>query len=123
MSFIVIQLRIYSEQFFRATKTKNGNYSNSVNTMADENADWNRFIRRFNARMEAQNARIMNAQIAHTHEISQLCSMQNRLIRDVIQLSNRVMQLERIAAYRTKHSDDSDPLKRLDENDQNSVQN
>ena len=80
--------------------------------MADSNTDWNRFVRRFNARLEAQTNRLQNAQLAQTMEISQLCSMQNRLIRDVIQLSTRVEKLERIAAYRTKHSDDEDPLKR-----------
>ena len=79
-----------------------------------EDSDWNRFIRRFNARLEAQTTRLQNAQIAQTHEIAQLCSMQNRLIRDVIQISNRITQLERIAAYRTKHSDDEDPLKRIE---------
>lgn len=80
--------------------------------MEDAN-DWNRFVRRFNARLEAQTNRLQNAQIAQTMEISQLCSMQNRLIRDVIHLSTRIEQLERVAAYRTKHSDEEDPLKRV----------
>ena len=92
--------------------------------MSEGDSDWSRFFRRLNARQEAQNSRLQNAQIAQTHEIGQLGSMQNRLIRDVILLSNRIAQLERIAAYRTKHSDDEDPLKRLEnDNQDNSVQN
>lgn len=84
--------------------------------MADP-ADWHRLVRRFNARFDAQITRIQNAQIAQTMEISQLCSMQNRLIRDVIQLSNRISTLERVVAYRTKLSDEEDPLKRASQPD------
>ena len=92
--------------------------------MADADSDWSRFLRRFGARLQTQNARMQNAQIAQTMEINQLNSMQNRLIRDVINLSNRVQSLERIAAYRTKHSDDEDPLKRaIDSQNSNSDQN
>jgi len=83
--------------------------------MSDSDADLSRFLRRFNARLENQTSRLQNAQMALTMEVSQLTSMQNRLIRDVILLSNRVGALERIAAYRTKHSDDEDPLKRQTE--------
>ena len=92
--------------------------------MSGAESDWNRFLRRFGARLQEQNSRIQNAQIAQTMEISQINSMQNRLIRDVINLSNRVQSLERIAAYRTKHSDDEDPLKRvIDSQNSNTDQN
>ena len=76
--------------------------------MSDTGAgDWNRLLKRFNDKVD----RLGSAQIAQTSEISQLVSMQNRLIRDIIRISNRLDSLERIAAYRTKHSDENDPLK------------
>ena len=70
--------------------------------------DWTRLLKRFNDKVD----RIGTAQMAQNSEISQLCSMQNRIIRDLLRLTARMESLERIAAYRTKHSDENDPLKK-----------
>ena len=48
---------------------------------------------------------------ALTLELAQLQSMHNRTVRDLIATRQRVLQLERIVAYRTKFSDESDPIK------------
>ena len=76
--------------------------------MADNGADdWTRLLKRFNDKVD----RIGSTQMAQNSELSQLCSMQNRIIRDLLRLSTRVNSLERIAAYRTKDADDNDPIK------------
>ena len=78
--------------------------------MTDTSDDWTRLLKRFNDKVD----RIQTAQIAQTNEISHLCSMQNRIIRDLIQIKARVGDLENIAAYRTKLSDENDPIKKSD---------
>ena len=80
--------------------------------MKDTGDDWTRLLRRFNAKVD----RLQSAQMAQTNEISHLISMQNRLIRDLVQIKTRVIQLENIAAYRTKLSDENDPIKKTSEN-------
>ena len=75
--------------------------------MTDTGDDWTRLLQRFNNKVD----RIQSAQMAQTNEISHLISMQNRIIRDLVQIKTRVGQLENIAAYRTKLSDENDPIK------------
>ena len=62
-------------------------------------------------RFQRQTNQLRHTSTALTMELAQLQSMHNRLVRDLISTRQRVLELERIAAYRTKFSDEQDPLK------------
>ena len=80
--------------------------------MADnEGQQLARIIERF----QRQNSQLRHTMTALTMELAQLQSMHNRLVRDLIATRQRVLELERIAAYRAKFSDDNDPLKNRSE--------
>ena len=54
--------------------------------------------------------RLARNQVKLADDVAHLMSMQNRTIRDLIEVRNRVMALERIVAYRTQSSDNNDPI-------------
>ena len=77
--------------------------------MSQENDnDIHLLFQRLNARLDQQR----NSSIALNGELSQVISMQNRLIRDMIAVTNRLRALEAIVAYRTNRDDENDPLNR-----------
>ena len=73
----------------------------------DESNQLAQIIQRF----QRQTNQLRHTTTALTMELAQLQSMHNRLVRDLINARQRVLELERIAAYRTKFSDEQDPLK------------
>ena len=54
---------------------------------------------------------LRNSLAGVTMELAQLQSMHNRTVRDLIEVRRRLADLEKTSAYRTKFSDENDPLK------------
>ena len=54
---------------------------------------------------------LRNSLAGVTMELAQLQSLHNRTVRDLIEVRKRLTDLERTTAYRTKFSDENDPLK------------
>ena len=90
------------------SEQKNKNQKFRLQNMNDdESQQLARIIQRF----QRQVNQLRQTTVALTMEMAQLQSMHNRTVRDLIATRQRVLELERIAAYRTKFSDAQDPLK------------
>ena len=68
-------------------------------------------VARLIERFQRQVNQLRHTTTALTMELASLHSMHNRNVRDLVSTRQRVLELERIAAYRTKFSDNQDPLK------------
>ena len=82
-----------------------GEFINRVTRILDQH-------RNINVGSIDQIRRLAANQTQLAEDLAHLMSMQNRMTRDLIEIRNRLLAVERTLAYRTQSSDNNDPIVR-----------